>query len=67
MKRLIAAVSFAVLSAPVLAAGLPFEQTQLDRGIYNVEQKPEQNASAGNSGSQARVWENDHNCVAPAQ
>ena len=62
MKRLIVAVSFAALSAPVLAAevGAPFEQTQLDRGIYNVEQ----NASAGQS---ARVWQNDYTFIAPAK
>jgi len=64
MKRLIVAVSFAALSAPVLAAevGAPFEQTQLDRGIYNVEQ----NASAGQS-AEARVWENDYTFIAPAK
>ena len=34
MKRIIAAVSFAILAVPVFAAerGAPFEQTQLDRG-----------------------------------
>lgn len=65
MKRIIAAVSFAVLSVPALAAevGAPYEQTQFDRGIYNTEQ----NASAGNTGAQNRVWENDHNFIAPAQ
>lgn len=34
MKRLIAAVSFAVLASPVLAT--PFEQTQLDRQLPQV-------------------------------
>ena len=69
MKRIIAAVSLAVLSAPVLAAeaGLPYEQTQFDRGIYNTERKAEQGASAGNTGSQNSVWQNDHNFIAPAQ
>ena len=35
MKRIIAAVSFAILAVPALAAerGAPFEQTQLDRGF----------------------------------
>lgn len=35
MKRIIAAVSFAVLAMPAFAAdrGAPFEQTQLDRGF----------------------------------
>jgi hypothetical protein len=64
MKRILAAVSFAVLSAPLLAAevGAPFEQTQFDRGIYSVDQ----NASAG-QGAEARVWQNDFNFIAPAQ
>jgi opacity protein-like surface antigen len=65
MKRLIAAVSFAVLSVPALAAevGAPYEQTQFDRGLYNAEQ----NASSGSNTSDNRVWQNDHNFIAPAQ
>ena len=65
MKRIIAVVSFAVLSAPVLAAEVsaPFEQTQFDRGLYGTEQ----NASAGNSRAQDSVWASDHNFIAPAQ
>ena len=35
MKRLIAAVSFAVLASPVLA--MPFEQTELDRQLPAIE------------------------------
>lgn len=65
MKRILAAVSFAVLSAPLLAAevGAPFEQTQFDRGVYTSEQ----NASAGQGAADSRVWENDFNFIAPAQ
>jgi hypothetical protein len=39
MKRIIAAVSFAVLAVPALAAerGAPFEQTELDRALPQVE------------------------------
>jgi hypothetical protein len=39
MKRLIAAVSFAVLAVPALAAesGAPFEQTQLDRALPQID------------------------------
>lgn len=35
MKRIVAAVSFAILAAPAFAAerGAPFEQTQYDRGF----------------------------------
>jgi opacity protein-like surface antigen len=64
MKRILAAVSLVVLSASAVAAesSAPYEQTQFDRGVYNVEQ----NASAGNT-SESRVWENDHNFIAPAQ
>ena len=63
MKRLIAVLSLAALSAPAFAQ--PYEQTQFDRGIYNVEQ----NASAGSTVSRAdnSVWASDHNFIAPAQ
>ena len=37
MKRLIAAVSFAVIAVPALAAGLPYEQNQLDRAFPDVK------------------------------
>jgi hypothetical protein len=65
MKRTIAAVSLAVLSASVLAAEVsaPYEKTQFDRGLYTVEQ----NASAGSNAAENRVWENDHSFIAPAQ
>jgi opacity protein-like surface antigen len=63
MKRLIAAVSFAVLASPVLAAEAPFEQTQFDRGLPTLEQ----NASAGASSKATGVWAEDYNFIAPAQ
>lgn len=56
MKRLIAAVSFAVIATPVLAT--PFEQTQLDR---NLPQVIAVDASAESS------FADDHNFIAPAQ
>jgi hypothetical protein len=64
MKRIIAAVSLAVLAAPVFAAEIaaPFEQTQFDRVLTNVEQR----ASAGSTG-EAGVWAHDYNFIAPAQ
>ena len=64
MKRLIAAVSFAVLAAPVFAAeiGAPYEQTQFDRGISTQND----NASSGSSNATG-VWDSDYNFVAPAQ
>jgi hypothetical protein len=39
MKRLIAAVSFAAITVPALAAGLPYEQAQLDRALPNVTER----------------------------
>jgi hypothetical protein len=63
MKRLIAAVSFAVIAAPVLADnGAPYEQTQFDRGL-SVQSD---NASSGSSQATG-VWANDYNFIAPAQ
>ena len=49
MKRLIAAVSFAVLSVPAVAAeyGKPFEQLDLDRAL------PQLTISEGQSSAQA--------------
>ena len=67
MKRIIAAVSFAVLAAPVFAAevGAPFEQYQLDRVLPNIEIR----ASDASAGSTAKtdVWAQDYNFIAPAQ
>jgi hypothetical protein len=69
MKRLIAAVSFAVLAAPVLAAEVsaPFEQTQFDRVLPNVQERNAERASAGATGAAENVWANDHNFIAPPQ
>jgi cytochrome c556 len=36
MKRLITAVSFAVLAAPAAAAGMPYDQNLVDRALPNV-------------------------------
>jgi hypothetical protein len=65
MKRLIAAVSFAVFAAPVLAAevGAPYEQTQFDRGLTT---QSTDNASSGSSNATS-VWASDYNFVSPAQ
>ena len=65
MKRLIAAVSFAVFAAPVLADnGAPYEQTQFDRGLST--QNVESSASSGSSNATG-VWAGDYNFVSPAQ
>lgn len=65
MKRIIAAVSFAVLAAPVFAAEVPFEQNQLDRVLPNVEARAG-DASVGSTGK-TDVWAQDYNFIAPAQ
>jgi hypothetical protein len=65
MKRLIAAVSFAVFAAPVLAAevGAPFEQIELDRAQPTFTQNAD--ASSGSSAATG-VWARDYSFVAPA-
>jgi len=37
MKRLITAVSFAVLAVPAFAAGLPYDQNLVDRALPDVK------------------------------
>lgn len=61
MKRLIAAVSFAVLSAPVFAVevGAPYDQNLVDRALPNVQNPVVQEATD--------VWANDYSFIAPAQ
>jgi hypothetical protein len=56
MKRLIAAVSFALIAAPAVAT--PFEQTELDRAL------PELNIVAQDKGRY--VAAEDHNVISPA-
>ena len=51
MKRIIAAVSFAVLAAPAFAVeiGAPYEQTQIDRQLPDVRTVAPASASSGAS------------------
>jgi hypothetical protein len=67
MKRIVAAVSFAVLAAPVFAAEIsaPFEQDQLDRVVPNVEARTG-NASVGST-DKTDVWAQHYDFIAPAQ
>ena len=82
MKRLITAVSLAVLAISAAAnTGKPFEQLDIDRALPNVSersvtQKTErQYASSGNSRSDVEIardaepnaFAEDHNFIAPAQ
>jgi hypothetical protein len=71
MKRIIAAVSLAVLAAPVMAAEVsaPFEQTQFDRALPIVTEEDVERASAGATGASEseNVWAQDYNFIAPAQ
>jgi opacity protein-like surface antigen len=69
MKRLIAAVSLAVLAVPAFAAEVsaPFEQTQFDRALPTFQARSVERASAGATAGAENVWANDHNFIAPAQ
>lgn len=53
MKRTITAVVFATLAAPILAADLPFEQTQLDRALPRIEVPNGDASSAGSTTARA--------------
>ena len=57
MKRIIAAVSFAVLAVPAFAAerGAPFEQTQFDRGFLTGSATGASSPSTGASAASGRA------------
>jgi hypothetical protein len=79
MKRIIAAVSFAVLAVPAFAfaadASAPYEKAQFDRMLPNIESAvpAEQAAASAGSSSAASgslatgVWSQDHNFISPAE
>lgn len=79
MKRIIAAVAFAVLAVPAFAfaaeTSAPYEKSQFDRTLPNVqnptvaEQAPASVGSTNAAGGTwaTGVWANDHNFVSPAQ
>lgn len=64
MKRLLVAVSLAVLSVPAFAFTIdpsaPYEQTQIDRLLPNVPERAIQTET------QTNPFANDHNFIAPA-
>ena len=68
MKRILAAVSFAVLATPVFAVQVsaPYEDTQNDRALPNVQTKGERSNSAKSNSSESNPWANDYNFTAPA-
>jgi hypothetical protein len=78
MKRTIAAVAFAVLAVPAFAfaaeTSAPFEKSQFDRTLPNIENPTvaeKAPASAGSTNAAGAtwatgVWANDHNFIAPA-
>jgi len=72
MKRIIAAVSFAALAVPALAVehGKPFEQTEVDRVLPQVNAPAPADMHSTESRSQSQSsqspWANDWNFIAPA-
>jgi hypothetical protein len=62
MKRLIAAVSLAVLSVPALAVEVtaPYDQNLVDRALPNIQ-------TSAPAERNANVWANDPSFIAPAQ
>ena len=76
MKRIIAAVSFAVLATPALAElGKPYEQVDVDRTLPEIRVERSQLAAAGTTRSDREIaveqtaspFANDHNFIAPAK
>jgi len=68
MKRVLVAVSFAALAVPAFAAGVsaPYEDTQNDRVLPNVQTKGERGNQAKSNSSEANPWANDYNFIAPS-
>ena len=66
MKRILAAVSFAVLAIPAFAADVsaPYEETQADRALPNVQVDGER--SKKSNSTESNPWANDYNFIAPA-
>jgi opacity protein-like surface antigen len=66
MKRILVAVSFAVLAIPAFAADVsaPYEATQADRALPNVQVNGER--SKKSNSTESNPWANDYNFIAPA-
>jgi hypothetical protein len=63
MKRILVALSLAVLVAPAFAVEIsaPYEQAQVDRQLPNLPQR-----SSASTQAEGNVWSNDYNFIAPA-
>lgn len=68
MKRILVAVSLAVLAVPAFAAEVsaPYADVQVDRQLPDIQARGER-ASDKSSRTQGNVWANDYNFIAPAQ
>ena len=66
MKRILVAVSLAALAIPAFAVQVsaPYEDTQADRALPNVQVNAER--SKKSNSSEANPWANDYNFIAPA-
>jgi hypothetical protein len=64
MKRILVALSLAVLVAPAFAVetSAPYEQTQVDRQLPNLPER----ANSASTRTESNVWANDYNFIAPA-
>ena len=68
MKRLLVALSLAVLAVPAFAVetSAPYEQTQVDRILPNVTQKADRASSGSTQKEGTNPWANDWNFIAPS-
>jgi hypothetical protein len=73
MKRILAAVSFAVLATPAFAVEIsaPYEDTQNDRVLPNIQTTAERSKASNSSerksnSKETNPWANDYNFIAPA-
>jgi len=70
MKRTLAAIAFAVFAIPAFAVQVsaPYEDTQNDRVLPNVQTRGERDSKASNTQSktESNPWANDYNFIAPA-
>jgi hypothetical protein len=62
MKRILVALSFAALAAPVFAVETtaPYEQSQVDRALPKLQER------STSTRTESNVWANDYNFIAPA-